>query len=169
MNFNFSPYRMQIQKVLKVLSIALFFILLIGCEKEKDSLPIYGKINWTIKSDSFKADSFAVAERVKLGWNRGPRVSIYGYASNNTSIQISIDPINGVGNYTVGGPNFNINTMYLRYSGKEYRVDNNANATSVIINLTEESENKIKGDFQGELITDSGQKIPLGGSFDMNF
>jgi hypothetical protein len=169
MNFNFSPYRMQIQKVLKILSIALFFIQLTGCSKEKDSLPIYGKINWTIKSDSFKADSFAVAERVQLGLNGGPRVSVYGFTSNDASIEFSIDPINGVGNYTAGGPNFSTNTMHLRYSGKGYYVHNNSNAGNVIINITVETENKIKGDFQGELITDSGQKIPLGGSFDMNF
>jgi hypothetical protein len=160
---------MQVHKMLKGLIISFFFILFIGCNKESDLHPIYGKINWTIKNDSFKADSFAMAERVKIGWNGGPRVSIFGYTSNKASIQISIDPMNGVGNYTAGGTNFNTNTIYLRYSGKEYHVDNNSNATNVIINITEESESKIKGNFQGELITDTGQKIPLSGSFDMNF
>src|SRR5215203_4080523 len=77
-------------------------LILIGCQKKGDPLPVYGTILWKVDNSSFKADSFAVAS-TDVGSNGGPATTIYGIASKGNILQIDINPLQAPGTFTAGG------------------------------------------------------------------
>ena len=68
-------------------------LILIGCQKKGDPLPVYGTILWKVDNSSFKADSFAVATRTVVGSNGDPTTSIYGTANRGNTLQIDLNPM----------------------------------------------------------------------------
>jgi len=151
------------------LFIGLIWLLITSCKKEKDPLPVYGIITWTVSNTVFRADSFAVAEREEIGFNGRPTVTINGISSAKNTLHFILDSAGGTGVFIAGGSQITFNSIQIVYSGEDYFADNNHHSTSVTIIVTERTAKNIKGTLNGQLSSIAGNKIAVDGSFDMNF
>jgi len=154
----------------RVLSLLIVSISCICCHK-KDSLPVHGTFTWNVSNTSFKADSFATAQK---GTNMAGQsiIEIWGVSSTQNTLQINLSPIkNGPATYTAGISQLaNSNVVTLTSSGQNYSADNyNGSAATVTIVVTEQTDKEIKGTFNGNVSSSTGNLLPINGSFDMNF
>lgn len=149
---------------------ALSSLFIIGCTKEKEPLPVYGIITWSIANNVFKADSFAVAEKEEIGFNGRPTVTMYGVSSAQNTIQFILDSAGGIGVFIAGNsPQITFNSIQVVYDGKDYYADILHHNTTVTITVTDRTDKKIKGTIKGDLSALSNDKISIDGVFDMNF
>jgi hypothetical protein len=149
---------------------AVLSLLIVGCIKESDPLPVYGIITWSIANNVFKADSFAVAEKEEIGFNGRPTVTVNGISSAQNTIHFILDSAGGTGVFIAGySPQVTFNSIQVVYEGIDYYADNLHHATTVTFTVTERTVKNIKGKLNGQLSSLAGGKITVDGSFDINF
>jgi hypothetical protein len=142
---------------------------LAGCKKENDNPFIKGTITWNANNKSFTADADALADRSSKGPNGEPMTSVAGFTSDDNSFQFYLLPVGGTGRYIAGGNNFTMHAARLELNGKVYTADNTIRTDSLTITVTEFTNAKIKGTFDGVVKSYSGETLSINGAFDMDF